>query len=267
MPPPAPARLPQAPPSPLAGQVALITGASRGIGADIATNLAQAGVHVACAATEEGNARSTADAVQALGVRSLALGLRVEDSAQVRAAFDRIEAELGAVTLLVNNAGIAQQKPILEMEEADYDRVFGINAKGLFLCSQRAARAMREVGGGAIVNIGSIAGNNAFPNRLSYCGSKAAVHHMTRVMALEWAAHGIRVNCVAPGYIRTDIVASMAERGIVDEPALARRAPQNRLGSGQDIAEAVRYLAGPGAGFVTGTVLYVDGGWDAYGYL
>lgn len=254
-------------PHPLAGQVALVTGASRGIGADIAVALAEAGMHVACAATTEDNARPTAEAVQAQGVRALALALRVEDAAQVGAGFDRVEAELGPVTLLVNNAGIAMQKPVLEMEEADYDRIYGINAKGVFLCAQRAARAMREAGGGVIVNIGSIAGQNAFPKRLGYCGSKAAVHHMTRVMAVEWAEYNIRVNCVAPGYIRTDIVAELARRGVVDAEALARRAPQNRLGSGRDISEAVLYLAGPGAGFVTGTVLVVDGGWDAYGYL
>ncbi len=253
--------------APLAGQVALVTGASRGIGADIAIALAKAGMHVACAATSEANAQPTAEAAAAHGVRSLALALRVDEPDAVAAGFARVEAELGPVRLLVNNAGIAMQKPVLEMDASDYDRVYGINAKGVFLCAQAAARTMRDRGGGAIVNIGSITGNNAFPGRLAYCGSKAAVHHMTRVMALEWASYGIRVNCVAPGYIRTDIVAGLAERGIVDADALARRTPQQRLGSGADIAGAVLYLAGPDAGFVTGTVLYVDGGWDAYGYL
>ncbi|MCH8888330.1 MAG: SDR family oxidoreductase, partial [SAR324 cluster bacterium] len=162
----------------------------------------------------------------------------------------------------------------------DYDRIYGINAKGVFLCSQRAARGMIAGAGqggsgqdgngqsrGAIVNIGSIAGENAFPNRLGYCGSKAAVHHMTRVMAIEWAGHGIRVNCVAPGYIRTDIVAGMIERGVIDEDGLTGRTPQRRLGEVRDVAAAVVYLAGDAAGSITGAVLTVDGGWDAYGYV
>ena len=264
----------------LSGKIALVTGASRGIGEGIALALAEAGADVVCAATKAGNAEATAARVRALGRRALAVGGPVESAQAVAAMFDRAEAELGPVGILVNNAGIAMQKPVLEMEEADFDRIYGINAKGVFLCSQRAARGMIAGAGqggsgqdgngrsrGAIVNIGSIAGENAFPNRLGYCGSKAAVHHMTRVMAIEWAGHGIRVNCVAPGYIRTDIVAGMIERGVIDEDGLTGRTPQRRLGEVRDVAAAVVYLAGEAAGYITGAVLTVDGGWDAYGYV
>ena len=265
-------------PMSLSGKIALVTGASRGIGAGIALALAKAGADVVCAATKAGNAEGTAAKVRALGRRALAVGGSVDSSEAVAAMFDSAEAELGPVGILVNNAGIAMQKPVLEMAEADYDRIYGINAKGVFLCSQRAARAMISAGGengqdangqnrGAIINIGSIAGENAFPNRLGYCGSKAAVNHMTRVMAIEWAGYGIRVNCVAPGYIRTDIVAGLIERGVIDEGGLTGRTPQRRLGEVGDVAAAVVYLAGDGAGYVTGTVLNVDGGWDAYGYV
>lgn len=271
----------------LSGKIALVTGASRGIGEGIALALAEAGADVVCAATRAGNAEATADAVRALGRRALAVGGAVESAEAVAAMFDRAEAELGAVSILVNNAGIAMQKPVLEMDEADFDRIYGINAKGVFLCSQRAARAMISRAGeggkdgdsgggglrdggedlGVIVNIGSIAAENAFPNRLGYCGSKAAVNQMTRVMALEWAGHGIRVNCVAPGYIRTDIVAGLIERGVIDEGGLTGRIPQRRLGGVGDVASAVVYLAGNAAGYITGAVLTVDGGWDAYGYV
>ena len=120
---------------------------------------------------------------------------------------------------------------------------------------------------GCIINIGSIAGENAFPNRVSYCASKAALHHMTRVMALEWASLGIRVNCIAPGYIMTDIVKNLAAQGIIDQKGLEERIPQHQLGDVDDIARAAVYLAGEGAKYVTGTVLTVDGGWDAYGYI
>ncbi|HKI97554.1 MAG TPA: 3-oxoacyl-ACP reductase family protein [bacterium] len=251
----------------LAGKIALVTGASRGIGADVALALAEAGADVVCAATSVANAEPVAERVRTLGRRALALAARVEDAAEVAALFERAEAELGPVHLLVNNAGIAQPKPILEMDEAIWDRVVDINLKGVFLCAQRAARTMRDQGGGVIVNIGSIAGENAFPNRANYCASKAAVHHLTRVMAIEWAALGIRVNCVAPGYIRTEMIDELAQRGILDTAKLEGRVPQRRLGMGRDIADAVLYLAGEGAQYVTGTVLTVDGGWDAYGYV
>ena len=121
--------------------------------------------------------------------------------------------------------------------------------------------------GGAIINISSIAGRNAFPHRLGYCGSKAAVVHMTRVMAIEWAAIGIRVNGIAPGYIRTEAIEWFGQKGILDIEALKRRTPMGHLGTGADVAAAAVYLASDAAKFVTGSILTVDGGWTAYGYL
>ena len=252
---------------PLAGKIALVTGASRGIGHACALALAGAGADVVCAATTAAHAEGVAQEVRALGRRALAAGAHVQDAAQVAALFDRAEQELGAVDVLVNNAGIAVPRPILEMDEATWDLVVDVNLKGVFLCGQRAARSMQARGGGAIVNVGSLAGENAFPNRANYCASKAAVHHLTRVMAIEWAALGIRVNCVAPGYVRTELVEALHSQGRLDVSALEARAPQRRLGAPRDIADAVVYLAGDGAGFVTGSVLLVDGGWHAYGHV
>lgn len=252
----------------LEGKIAVVTGASRGIGKAISLMLAREGADIACVATSEANARSTADEVLALGRRASALGARVEDGSQVKEMFARCEAELGPVDILVNNAGVAGPKPILEMSEAEWDHQLGVNAKGPFLCAQAAARQMSARGmPGVIINIGSIAGNNAFPNRIGYCASKAALHHMTRVMALEWAELGIRVNCIAPGYILTDIFKNLAAQGILDQKGLEGRIPQGKLGEVDDIARAAVYLAGEGAKYVTGSVLTVDGGWDAYGYL
>lgn len=252
----------------LEGKIAVVTGASRGIGKAISLMLAREGADIACVATSEANARPTADEVLALGRRASALGARVENGAQVTELFASCEKQLGPVDILVNNAGVVGPKPILEMSEAEWDHQLGVNAKGPFLCAQAAARQMSARGmPGVIINIGSIAGNNAFPNRIGYCASKAALHHMTRVMALEWAELGIRVNCIAPGYILTDIFKNLAAQGILDQKGLEGRIPQGKLGEVDDIARAAVYLAGEGAKYVTGSVLTVDGGWDAYGYL
>ncbi|MCZ6558924.1 MAG: glucose 1-dehydrogenase [SAR324 cluster bacterium] len=252
----------------LADKVTVVTGASRGIGKAISLAFAAEGAAVACVATSEENARGTVEEIMAAGGRALALGARVERSAEVLALFDRVRTELGGVDILINNAGVVGPVPVLEMSEEEWDRQLGVNAKGPFLCSQAAARMMQSQGReGCVINIGSIAGENAFPHRIGYCASKAALHHMTRVMALEWAPLGIRVNCIAPGYILPDIFKQLAAQGILDQSAMEKRIPQGRLGEVEDIAQAAIYLAGAQAKYVTGTVLTVDGGWDAYGYL
>ncbi len=252
----------------LAEKVAIVTGASRGIGKAISLALAAEGAAVACVATTEENARPTAAEIEGTGRRALALGARVERAEEVEALFGRVAAELGVVDILVNNAGVVGPKPILEMSEEEWDHQLGVNAKGPFLCARAAALQMQARGaGGSVINIGSIAGNNAFPNRIGYCASKAALHHMTRVMALEWAQLGIRVNCIAPGYILTDIFRKLAAQGVLDQQAMENRIPLRRLGEVEDIAQAAVYLAGEQAKYVTGSVLTVDGGWDAYGYI
>jgi 3-oxoacyl-[acyl-carrier protein] reductase len=249
-------------------KIALVTGASRGIGRDIALALAREGADVAVTATTPDGAADTAAAIRALGRRALALGCRVEHAAEVNAAFAATAAALGPVDVLINNAGISSPVPLLEMSEENWDQHMDVNAKSVFLCSQAAVRQMRDAGrGGSIVNIGSIVGQNAIPQTLGYCASKAAVDHMTRVLAIELARHRIRVNCIAPGYIRTELIDKLARDGKLTLEALERRTPQRRLGSGEDVARAVLYVASDDAGFMTGQVVTVDGGWTAYGYL
>jgi NAD(P)-dependent dehydrogenase (short-subunit alcohol dehydrogenase family) len=251
-----------------AGKVAVVTGASRGIGAAVALALAGRGADVACLATTAARAEATAEQVRALGHKAVALGCRVEDGAQIEQAFAQVRSELGTVDILVNNAGFSSPKPILEMAESDWDSHMAVNAKAVFLCAQAAARQMRAAGkGGSIINVGSIAGANAFPNRLGYCSSKAAVHQATRVMAIEWAELGIRVNCVAPGYVLTEMIQGLVDRDIVDADALRGRTPQRRLGTPEQIAAVVAFLAAEDADFVTGSVVFADGGWDAYGFV
>jgi NAD(P)-dependent dehydrogenase (short-subunit alcohol dehydrogenase family) len=252
--------------STLAEKIAVVTGASRGIGKSIAVELAEAGARVACVATRTENAAATVAEIQSKGGAAIAVGCRVEIGAEVTRAFAQLEAELGAVDILVNNAGVTQPQSTLDMTEENWDLHMNVNAKSIFLCSQAAARQMKAHGAGCIINIGSILGRNAFPATLGYCASKAAVDHMTRVMAIEWARYGIRVNCIAPGYIRTDLIDRLAEEGKLAVKDLEKRTPQRRLGSGADIAKAVRYVASDDAGFMTGEVLVIDGGWTAFGY-
>ena len=249
-----------------ADKLAIVTGASRGLGRAIALELASEGASIACLATRAENAAAVVAEITAAGGTARAYGCRVENSFEVTATFAQVAVDLGSVHILVNNAGLSRPMMTLEMTEENWDQQMDINAKSIFLCSQAAARQMKESGGGAIVNIGSILGRNAFPATLGYCASKAATDQMTRVMAIEWARLGIRVNCVAPGYVQTDLVDELAHEGKLTLRDLERRTPLRRLGTAREIARAVVYLASDDAAFVTGEVLVIDGGWTAFGY-
>ena len=246
-------------------QLAVVTGASRGLGRDIAVELAREGATVACVATRAENARETVEAITTAGGSARAYGCRVENAEAVAATFATVQADLGPLDILVNNAGISHPTPTMDMTEASWDEHMDINCKSIFLCSQQAARQMKHRGG-VIVNIGSILGRNAFPATLGYCASKAATDQMTKVMAIEWARLNIRVNCVAPGYVKTDLIDDLEHDGKLKIRDLERRTPQRRLGTGHDIARAVVYLASDDAGFITGETLIIDGGWTAFGY-
>lgn len=248
------------------GAIAIVTGASRGLGRDIAVELAAEGATVACLATRAEHAGGVVGAIEAAGGTARAWGCRVEQAESVRETFADIERALGPPRILVNNAGISEPAPTLEMSEENWDRHMNVNAKSVFLCAQAAARTMKDTGGGVIVNIGSILGQNAFPATLGYCTSKAAVDHMTRVMAIEWARLGIRVNCIAPGYVRTELIERLEREGKLSIRDLERRTPLRRLASGREIARAVVYVASDDAAFMTGEVMVVDGGWNAFGY-
>ena len=251
------------------GGVAVVTGASRGIGAAIAQRLAAEGLAVACVATSVDNAQPTADRLRAEhGVAAIAVGMRVDDDASIAAGLTRIEDELGPITALVNNAGIAGVAAFLDMDIADFDRIIAVNLRGVFAVGQAVARRMvASHTGGAIVNIGSIAGINGFPKRGAYGPSKAAVHHLTKIMSLDLAEHRIRVNCIAPGYVRTDLVEDLIANGSVDEALVRRRIPLGELGGVDEIAAAVWWLLSSESRYVTGETILVDGGWHAYGHV
>lgn len=256
---------PSAARSAFAGRVAVVTGGAQGIGRAIVLAIAAEGGDVVVAGRDGGRAAATAAEAAALGVRSLGLAVDVTDRAAVEAMFETAAGALGGVDVLVNNAGHGAQAPLLELDEADWDDVFRVNAKGTFLASVAAVRRMRARGGGAIVNIAGASAHRCYPGAGAYGPAKAAVVNLTRQMAIEWAPYGIRVNGVSPGPIREPGSGWQAA-----EPALAEevaRLPIARAGSPDEVARAVVYLAGAGAAYTTGQMLIVDGGGVATWYL
>ena len=243
-------------------KVAFITGGSFGLGKGIALALARDGYDVAVSATKVANVAATCAAVEAVGVRALGLTLDVRSVESVQEAYARVIGELGGVDLLVNNAGVPVNKEALDIAPAEWDDIVAVNLNGTFYMCQAMGRHLIESGRpGAIINIGSTHGIVAFPKRSAYGVSKAGVMHLTRMLAIEWAPHGIRVNAIAPGRADTD---SPGRASTLSDPAYLemamKRIPLGRFCSVEDVAEAARYLASPAAAYITGHTLVLDGG-------
>lgn len=243
--------------------VALVTGASKGIGRGIVHDLAGAGWDVAINYhRDQAGAEETASHVQERGQRSWILQADVGDADQVKAMFTKLRAEAGKLDLLVNNAGVQTFASLLDLDEKDFDRTIRTNLKGSFLCSQQAARMMKQRGsGGVIINIGSGANKRPFPSLVDYCVSKGGIENLTKVCAVELGPLGIRVNCVAPGAI--EIERTKNEAGDY-AGTWAPITPMRRVGQVRDVAAVVTFLASDAAEFTNGQTLYVDGGlWTA----
>ena len=242
----------------LDGQCALVTGASGSLGCHFANVLARAGAAVALAARRLDELEIIAAEIRAAGGAATAIALDVTDAGSIATAFSAAEEKLGPITLLVNNAGVAVTKPLLEYDEADWDKVMDTNLKGAWLVAQEAARRMVEAGGGNIINIASILGLRVIGGVSAYCASKAGLIHLTKAMALELGPHGVRVNTLAPGYIETDLnrdfFASNAGRSLIE------RIPHRRLGQLEDLDGSLLLLASDASRYMTGTVVTVDGG-------
>lgn len=238
------------------GQVALVTGASRGIGAEIALQLAQRGVKVVgTATTADGAARISQALSPFTGCRGAVLD--VNDAAAAEALVDSIAKEQGALQILVNNAGITRDMLAMRLKDDDWDAVLDTNLKAVFRMSRAVMRTMMKQRYGRIVNITSVVGASGNAGQANYAAAKAGVAGMTRSLARELGSRGITVNCVAPGFIETDMTAVLAEE---QRKALLGQIPLGHLGKPQDIAHAVAWLASPQAGYVTGQEIHVNGG-------
>jgi len=239
-----------------AGQVALVTGASRGIGAAIALELAQRGVKViGTATTDEGAARITAALSGHPGCRGATLD--VNDARAAQALVDTIAQEQGGLQVLVNNAGITRDTLAMRLKDEDWDAVLDTNLKAVFRMSRAVMRTMMKQRYGRIISITSVVGSSGNPGQANYAAAKAGVAGMTRALARELGSRGITVNCVAPGFIETDMTAGLPEE---QQKALLNQIPLGHLGKPGDIAHAVAFLASPEAGYLTGQELHVNGG-------
>ncbi len=242
----------------LSGKTALVTGASKGIGSGIAKRLAALGCDLAVHYnSDRQGAESVADAIRSGGRMAFVVQAAVGDSCQVRRMFKHVHAIFERLDILVNNAGMQVWSPLLDLSEEDWDRVIDTNLKGCFLCTQLAARHMKDRGGGRIVNIGSGCNKVAFPNLVSYTASKGGMEQLTKVAAAELGEHGITVNCVAPGAILIERTKRETEDYAGE---WAKLTPVGRVGHPADVAEAVAFLCTDAAEFVSGQTLMVDGG-------
>jgi NAD(P)-dependent dehydrogenase (short-subunit alcohol dehydrogenase family) len=243
---------------PLESKTALVTGASKGVGKGIALELARCGCDVALNYNSDApGAETAAEEVRALGRRAFAVHADVGLASDVDRMFAEVLRRFPRLDIMVNNAGMQTWKPLLDLEEAEWDRVIGTNLKGCFLCTQRAGRHMRQHGGGCIVNIGSGCNKIPFPNLSDYTASKGGIEMFTKSAAIELGPYGIRVNCVAPGAIEI-------ERTRQESPDYAGTwaglTPLRRVGQPLDVGRAVVFLASEAADFITGQTVWVDGG-------
>ncbi len=241
----------------LEGQIALVTGASRGIGKAVATALGEAGATVVGTATSEAGAAAIGGYFKTANIKGRGAMLNVNDADAVAQLLAAIESEHGAVSILVNNAGITQDNLAMRMKDEEWDAVIDTNLKSVFRLSRGVLRGMMKARAGRIINITSVVGASGNPGQVNYSAAKAGVAGMTRSLAREIGSRGITVNCVAPGFIDTDMTKALPD---AQRDVLLTQIPLGRLGRPEDIAAAVVYLASPGAAYVTGTTLHVNGG-------
>ncbi|SDD54921.1 3-oxoacyl-ACP reductase FabG [Paraburkholderia lycopersici] len=241
----------------LDNQAAIVTGASRGIGRAIALELARQGATVIGTATSEAGAQAISAAFEEAGLKGRGAVLNVNDAAAAEALIDATVKEFGGLAILVNNAGITQDNLAMRMKDEEWDSVIDTNLTSVFRLSRAVLRPMMKARTGRIINITSVVGSSGNPGQANYAAAKAGVAGMTRALAREIGSRGITVNCVAPGFIDTDMTKDLPAE---QQAALKQQIPLGRLGSPEDIAHAVAFLASPQAAYITGTTLHVNGG-------
>ncbi|HET7765268.1 MAG TPA: 3-oxoacyl-ACP reductase FabG [Burkholderiales bacterium] len=241
----------------LQGQRALVTGASRGIGKAVALMLGGRGATVVGSATSAAGAQSITDYLRAAGAQGRGVQLDVRVEANVESVVAEFEKEYGAVSILVNNAGITQDNLAMRMKEAEWDAVIDTNLKSVFRLSKAVLRGMLKARAGRIINITSVVGSSGNAGQINYAAAKAGIGGMTRSLAREIGSRGVTVNCVAPGFIDTDMTRALSDE---QRAALLLQIPLGRLGNPEDVAAVVAFLASPQAAYITGATLHVNGG-------
>ena len=241
----------------LSGQIALVTGATRGIGAAILQVLGQAGAKVVGTATGEAGAAAIQTQIDAAGWQGAGMVLNVTDAARCDAVIREIEEKFGTVSILVNNAGITRDTLMMRMKDDDWQDVIDTDLTSVFRLSRAVIKGMMKARSGRIINIGSVVGFTGNPGQVNYVAAKAGMVGFTKALAREVGSRNITVNCVAPGFIDTDMTKVLAETQVAK---LIENVPLGRLGNVADVAEAVRYLASPAASYVTGNTIHVNGG-------
>jgi NAD(P)-dependent dehydrogenase (short-subunit alcohol dehydrogenase family) len=249
----------------LDGKVCVITGAGRGIGAATATAFAAEGARLAILDREA--AEATAQTLRAGAADARGYAVDVTDELAVVAAAEAARADFGGVDVLVNNAGIGKLGDSMTLSLEDWNESMAIMATGVFLCCREFGTALRERGGGAIVNLSSMNALAGFPMRLAYSAAKAAVVSITQTLATEWASYGIRVNAVAPGVTKTEMVQYAIDQGQLSVDPYLEHTPLRRFGEPDEIAQAILFLATARSSFITGQVIVPDGGWTAFGWI
>ncbi|PWB66634.1 MAG: 2-deoxy-D-gluconate 3-dehydrogenase [Deltaproteobacteria bacterium] len=247
----------------LTGKVAMVTGASKGLGKAMSVGLAKAGADLALCARNPGDLRNAASEIATCGTRVETFPMDVLRGQSIREAVDAILARFGRIDILVNNAGVNVRKTTLELSEEEWDRVLDTNLKGYFLVAQAVAPAMIRQGGGKIINLSSIFGAVGMNNQAAYASSKGGIVQLTKVMAIEWARSNIQVNAIGPTYFETPLVATLR-----NDPERFRfineRTPMGRWGQPEELEGTVIFLAARASDFITGQTVYVDGGWTIW---
>ena len=241
----------------LTGQIALVTGASRGIGAAIAQELGRQGATVIGTATSQNGAESISETLKTAGIKGLGLALDVNDASQIEAVLKRIATDFSDVSILVNNAGITKDTLLMRMSEADWDAVISTNLKSVFRMSQAVLRPMMKARVGRIINISSVVGYMGNAGQTNYAAAKAGMSGFTKSLAAEVGSRNITVNCVAPGFIETDMTAELPD---AIKTKMLERVPLGRLGNVNEIAATVAFLASKNAAYITGETIHVNGG-------
>jgi len=249
----------------LKDKVAIITGAAKGIGKAIAIEFMKEGAKVVVADIDFEGAQKTVEELKKMGGEAIAVKVNVADPVDVRSMVEKTVEKFGRVDVLINNAGIAIQKPALDMTLDEWRKIIDVNLTGVFLCSQAAAKVMVKQGGGVIINMASMLGFIAIPKRSAYCASKAGVIGLTKELAVEWAKYGIRVVGVAPGWVATRRVVELTKKGIVNEKVVKMLTPMSRMAKPEEVARLMVFLASDDASFITGDTILIDGGYVAYG--